>query len=321
MRKFITLLAFMATSINAYAEDKNMQDQDANIAAIATIVESVGALADRNEFDALSRLYADEFTLDYSSLNGQPATQKKPLELMAEWASVLPGFDRTRHALSNVAVELDGDNATATADVVASHWVDGGFWQVSGRYDYALEKFDAAWKITSMTFTLQDEKGSREVFGPAIEAAKTRNLEGHNRVVAERNKEAVRTLLKLLEDENIPAFVNMFAADGVQVNPYTGGVLPEGAKGKEGLLAYWSPVPDRFDGMKFTIEELLATEDPSVVFTRFRGELKLKDGAGVYTNNYYSTFKFNDEGLITEYVEIFDPVVAARGFGLLDQIK
>ena len=42
---------------------------------------------------------------------------------------------------------------------------------------------------------------------------------------------------------------------------------------------------------------------------------------GFYENNYYSTFTFDEEGKITEYVEIFNPIVAARGFGLLDNIK
>ena len=97
-------------------------------AAVATIVESVGTLADRGEFDALARLFADEFALDYSSLNGQPAATRTPPELMAEWSAVLPGFDRTRHALSNIEVEVTGIGATARADVTAFHWIADLFW-------------------------------------------------------------------------------------------------------------------------------------------------------------------------------------------------
>ena len=62
-------------------------------------------------------------------------------------------------------------------------------------------------------------------------------------------------------------------------------------------------------------------EDPKMVFVKYTGNIQLKNGAGVYSNQYYSTFKFNDEGKIEEYVEIFNPIVAARGFGLLDKIK
>lgn len=290
-------------------------------AAVASIIESVGVLADRGEFDALARLYADEFTLDYSSLNDQPAATKTPMELMGEWSSVLPGFDRTRHALSNIKVDISGGNATAHADVVASHWIGDAFWQVTGHYDYELARNDDLWNITSMTFTLEGETGSRDVFGPAIEAAASRELAGNTKVIAERNKATVRTFFRLLEQEDIPAFVDLFAEDGVQINPYTAGVLPSGAEGQKALLEYWKPVPGNFDGMRFPIVELLAAEDPNVVFVRYDGELILKDGAGTYRNTYYSTFRFERQGKITEYVEIFDPVVAARGFGLLDQVK
>jgi ketosteroid isomerase-like protein len=131
----------------------------------------------------------------------------------------------------------------------------------------------------------------------------------------------VRRFFELLEAEDIPAFVTLFADDGVQINPYHGGVFPTGAAGKEALLEYWTPVPGNFDGMRFPIEELHATEDSNVIFVRYRGEIELKDGAGRYSNQYYSTFRFNEAGEITEYVEIFDPVVAARGFGLLNQLK
>ncbi|MEM7480383.1 MAG: nuclear transport factor 2 family protein [Acidobacteriota bacterium] len=290
-------------------------------AAVLTIVESVGALADRGEFDALGRLFADEFTLDYSSLNGRPPEARQPLDLMAEWAGVLPGFDRTRHALSNLVVDVSGNAATARADVVASHWLDDRFWQVSGHYDYDLAKSAGEWAITSMTFTLEDEDGTRDVFGPAMAAAERSRGPGQSALIGERNKATVRKFFKTLENEDIPALVGLFSEDGVQVNPYHGGIFPAGAEGEEGLLAYWTPVPGNFDGMRFPIDELLATEDPDVVFVRYRGEIKLKDGAGYYKNDYYSTFRFNDAGEITEYVEIFDPVVAARGFGLLDQLK
>lgn len=105
------------------------------------------------------------------------------------------------------------------------------------------------------------------------------------------------------------------------MNPYNAGVFPAGADGRQALAEYWTPVPGNFNGMRFPIDELLATEDPNVVFARYRGEIKLKNDAGFYRNNYYSRFRFDDAGKITEYVEIFDPVVASRGFGLLDQLK
>ena len=62
-------------------------------------------------------------------------------------------------------------------------------------------------------------------------------------------------------------------------------------------------------------------EDLKIVFVDFKGHVRLKDGAGLYANDYYAIFKFNDKSEIVEYVEIFNPIVAAKGFGLLDQIS
>lgn len=305
---------------NAAAEDKSSQSA-IDRASVTTIVRAVGVLADRGEFDALKRLFADRLTLDYSSLNGRPATQMTSDQLMAAWARVLPGFDRTHHRISGINVVLSGDRATARADVIADHWLKDRHWQVAGQYDYTFARRDGRWKVTSMTFTLKKEKGSRAIFGPAIKAAAAKTLPGNPSIVGHRNKETVERFFKALERGDIPAAIGLFADDGVQINPYHNDLFPKGATGKKQLLAYWTPIPGRFDGMKFHIRQLLATEDPNIVFVVYRGEIKLKNGAGHYRNTYFSTFRFDKDGRITEYVEVFDPIAAARAFGLLGRLK
>lgn len=136
-----------------------------------------------------------------------------------------------------------------------------------------------------------------------------------------KNKASVKAFLKALENENIDLLVNLFHDDAIHINPYASGIFPEGAKGKEGIRNYWSPVFPNFDGMTFTIESLHAMENAPMVFVKYHGKIKHKNSETYYENDYYSTFTFNSSGLITEYVEIFNPIVAARGFGLLEQIK
>lgn len=137
----------------------------------------------------------------------------------------------------------------------------------------------------------------------------------------ERNKSTARAFFAALEKENVESLVSLFAEDARHINPYSSGIFPQGANGKEEIRNYWTPVFPNFEGMEFPIHEIYAMEDPSIVYVKYTGKIKLKEGAGFYENDYYSTFKFNNKGLITEYVEIFNPIVAARGFGLLDQIK
>ena len=142
-----------------------------------------------------------------------------------------------------------------------------------------------------------------------------------NEQIAKKSKEQVRAFFSALESENVDNIVALFADDARHINPYASGLFPEGANGKDEIRNYWPPVFPNFDGMEFPIEEIYAMEDPSIVYVKYQGRIKLKGDAGYYENNYYSTFKFDESGLITEYVEIFNPIVAARGFGLIDQIK
>ncbi|MEM9647915.1 MAG: nuclear transport factor 2 family protein [Bacteroidota bacterium] len=146
--------------------------------------------------------------------------------------------------------------------------------------------------------------------------------ENHRKTeIAEQNKNTVLVFFKSLENEDVEAVVDLFAEDGRHHNPYASGIFPEGASGKKEIRNYWAPVFPNFDGMEFPIEEIHAMEDPAMVFVKYQGKITLKNNAGINKNMYYSTFKFDSEGHITEYVEIFNPITAARGFGMLDKIK
>ncbi|MCE3007908.1 MAG: nuclear transport factor 2 family protein [Bacteroidetes bacterium] len=152
-------------------------------------------------------------------------------------------------------------------------------------------------------------------------SANTPQHQDTNMDVATRNKSTARAFLKALENENIDEVVAIFAENGRHINPYASGIFPSGAAGREEIRAYWTPVFPNFDGMSFPIDEIYALEDPSQVYVKFKGRIKLKNQAAYYENDYYAFFRFDENGLITEYVELFNPIVAARGFGLLGQIK
>lgn len=153
------------------------------------------------------------------------------------------------------------------------------------------------------------------------EADKLKNDIEMKNEIADRNKTNTKAFLKALEDMDVDAVVDLFAKNGVHINPYSSGIFPEGTKGHDGIRAYWEPVFPNFEKMEFPVEEIYAMEDPYMTFVKFKGAIKLKNDAGWYRNDYYATFKFDSEGKIIEYVEIFNPIVAAKGFGLLDKIK
>ena len=127
----MTLAVNPSNSLNVTTPDE---------AAIHTIVESVANLADRGNFESLEKLYAEEVEIDYTSAFGGEVELKSPPALMTQWASSLPGFDRTRHEISNIETEIKGNKATATADVTANHYLNDLFWQITGSFDTPAAK-------------------------------------------------------------------------------------------------------------------------------------------------------------------------------------
>lgn len=320
MKTLLTLIGLLATLSVQSQKSKNMEQAKNEIKRVVT---QLFVATDNRDWDRVETSFGAQVLLDYTSMAGGEPAALTPDQITTNWKTILPGFDHTHHALSNFSVDLGENEATVTHYGNAAHFIDlkgaEDVWTVVGTYDHHLVKTASGWKVDKMKFNLKYMDGNMDL--PRIAQERVKGNEVEVKSTAQQNKETVKRFFQLLEKEDITAFINLFAENGRQVNPYASGLFPDGATGKEALTNYWTPVPANFDGMQFPIEELYAMEDPSMVFVKYTGKIKLKNDTGWYENQYYSTFKFDDQGKILEYVEIFNPIVAARGFGMLDQIK
>lgn len=134
------------------------------------------------------------------------------------------------------------------------------------------------------------------------------------------NIETVKRFVQLVERRDIPAFLDLFAEEGMQYNYFQESMLPPVIKGKKALREFWTPIPDRFSTMKFPIEEIYPMADPQKVAVKYRGFAKLKDGSGEYNNEYFAMFFFDEEGKIREYHEYSNPVVTAKAFKMMEKL-
>ena len=142
-------------------------NRSANTAMIKTTIEAMAVLADQNRYAVLEEVFADQVTVDYTSLFGGAAESIAGKKLMTQWASFLPGFEVTRHNLSNIKVNAGNTFAVASADIRAEHYVEGLFWEIKGTYDYELIKDNGIWKIASLTLNFTKETGTRDVLALA----------------------------------------------------------------------------------------------------------------------------------------------------------
>ena len=282
-------------------------------AAIAVIINSVATFADQGDFASIEALYADEIQVDYTSLWGGDVQTYTPESLMTAWASVLPGFDQIYHDISSIQVELAGNLATATADVIADHHLEGDFWQVTGQYEYRFVKLADQWQITHMTFNLVDEVGDRTLVTRASERAATEPV-GYRQ--QQQTEQAVRDFLTSLETKDMDAFAAVWAEEAVQDMPFSPAGFPKRVEGRENLIQHYAAWPEISGNANFTDELVFyPMADPTMVFAEWRGVVEILPTGRLYEQQYGGLFHVVD-GQIQLFREYYDPIVFSVAFGL-----
>lgn len=280
---------------------------------IKTIVESVALLADTGNFESLEQHYADEVEVDYTSLTGGDIEVTSPQKLMTQWASVLPGFDRTRHEVSELNIDIQGNSADANCHVTASHFIANETWTVKGRYIYRLRKRDDRWQIVYHRFELTDEEGTRDVLGQAAERA---NHSPSRYVVRQKTTDTVRKFLMSLEEKDMDKFASVWAQDAVQHMPYAPDGFPAQVTGKENILKHYAAWPDNSGPADFTSQLVFYPMiDPEMVFAEFKGIVEVIPTQRTYQQSYGGLFHVKN-GEITLFREYFNPGPFVHAFGL-----
>ena len=166
----IALLLMVANA--SFSAESELQDVNEETAKIQTVIESITTLVDLRRFDLLDQFYAEEVIADYSSLWGNEPRLLVRSEVGPGWAGFIPGFDTTRHDISNIQVDISGASASASADVIASHWLDGEPWVIEGHYTYEFVRTAENWVVESWVFVLESEAGDRTLVDFAEERAR-----------------------------------------------------------------------------------------------------------------------------------------------------
>ena len=244
-------------------------DPNIDEAVISTIIQSVATFADQSQFEELKSLFADQIQVDYTSLFGGEIQTHTPESLMAAWASLLPGFDQTYHDLSNIQVDVNVEVAAATADVTASHYIDGFFWQVSGEYNYQFVRDNDAWRIQAMTFQVSQEKGDRVVFEKAsLVAASNSNQD----VQQQKTEQVIRNFLTGLETRNTETLSSIWSTNAVQEIPYAPEGFPSRIEGAGNLSEHYQNWTEVSDVTHFADTLVLyTTQDPTTVLAEWQG--------------------------------------------------
>lgn len=129
---------------------------------IKEVVENIGELQDRRQWDQLEQYFIEKPYIDRQSISGEIPAIMPRKHLITEWRRELQAyFYSTKHLIQRLAIKVSGNRAQATSSVRDVHFVtdrgDRYAWTVQGTWNYDLVKKAGRWQVTKMIFKLKDQ--------------------------------------------------------------------------------------------------------------------------------------------------------------------
>ncbi len=116
-----------------------------------------------------------------------------------------------------------------------------------------------------------------------------------------------RHSLRLLLDKDIPAWVALWAEDGVMEFPFAPDGWPRRLEGKKAVAAYMRRYPDHIDLHDFPELRIHRTTDPQTVVVEMRGVGRLVESGAPFDMTYIAVVTVRD-GHFTSYRDYWNPL-------------
>ncbi|HEX9152773.1 MAG TPA: nuclear transport factor 2 family protein [Flavobacterium sp.] len=133
--------------------------------------------ADERNWTRVKNAMAETVLLDYSSMTGTEPAMLSPDDITNAWANFLPGFDRTKHNLTNFKISTSDKLTTITFDGKADHFINDKVWTVEGDY-YAEAQSDN--RISLLKFNFKTQSGDMGLPEKATEKMQNENSNNSN---------------------------------------------------------------------------------------------------------------------------------------------
>ncbi|MDF2265015.1 nuclear transport factor 2 family protein [Streptomyces coacervatus] len=120
-------------------------------------------------------------------------------------------------------------------------------------------------------------------------------------------EELYRHSLRLLLDKDIPAWVGLWAEDGVMEFPFAPPGWPERLEGREAVAAYMRDYPDHIDLHDFPDLRIHRTAAPETIVVEMRGVGRLVKTGAAFDMTYIAVVNV-EEGRFTSYRDYWNPL-------------
>ncbi|NJQ00853.1 nuclear transport factor 2 family protein [Streptomyces zingiberis] len=115
--------------------------------------------------------------------------------------------------------------------------------------------------------------------------------------------------LRLTSAGEVDAWVKLFTPDGVLELPYAPDGVPRRVEGRDALVAHMRHFPETFD-VEFRDLVFHETLDPGLAIAEFRSVGTALPTGKPYEQTCISVVRTDDDGLITHYLDYWNPLVA-----------
>ena len=122
-----------------------------------------------------------------------------------------------------------------------------------------------------------------------------------------------RHSLRLLLDKDIPAWVALWAEDGLMEFPFAPEGWPRRLEGRDAVAAYMRHYPDHIDLHDFPALHIHLTGDPETIVVEMRGVGRLVETGAPFDMTYIAVVTVRD-GRIASYRDYWNPL-AVLGSG------
>ena len=115
--------------------------------AIDDLLTTYACAVDERDWDAFRSVFTDDAILDYTAFGGPRGSADQ----VAQWtAHALQVIDASQHFITNLRLQLNGDEATARTYVYSPLAVrgGGGIMHTGGSYADRLRRTADGWRIT-----------------------------------------------------------------------------------------------------------------------------------------------------------------------------
>ncbi|MBN0048371.1 nuclear transport factor 2 family protein [Streptomyces actuosus] len=116
-----------------------------------------------------------------------------------------------------------------------------------------------------------------------------------------------RHSLRLLLDKNIPAWVALWAEDGLMEFPFAPDGWPRRLEGKEAVATYMRHYPDHIDLHDFPDLRIHQTTDPATIVVEMRGVGRLVESDAPFDMTYIAVVTVRD-GHVSSYRDYWNPL-------------